>query len=205
MTNRRDVVKALALAPLAALAWTREEVNVAAERVARLAPDVQQAPKFFTAQEWRTVSVLSDDIFPRDADSGSATDAKVPEFMDFMLNDGGQGNRTSMRAGLVWLDQESQKRFSKNYADAAPADRTKILDDLAWPARVKDELRPNLPWFNSFRNLAASGYFTSRVGYKALGYTGGVANPKWMGSSPAIMQKLGLTYDDWDKKYGRGY
>jgi hypothetical protein len=204
LTNRRDVLKVLALAPLAALAWTREEEDVAATRVAKLPLDAQQAPAFFSAQEWRTVHVLVDDIFPRD-DSGSATDAKVPEFMDFILNDGNQNNRTNMRNGLTWLDQESQKRFAKGYADAAPTDRHLILDDIAWPAKAKAEFRANVTWFNSFRNLTAAGYFSSRVGYKAIGYTGGVANPKWMGSSPAIMQKLGLTYDEWDKKYGRGY
>ena len=42
------------------------------------------APKraFFTAAEWRTVSVLADDIIPRDARSGSATEAGVPQFID---------------------------------------------------------------------------------------------------------------------------
>ena len=205
MTKRRDVVKALAAAPLAALAWSQNDVERAAESVARIADEQQFAPKFFTAQELRTVRVLVDDLIPADPTSGSATDAKVPEFMDFILNDGGNNARTNMRNGLTWIDQESQKRFGKMYADSAQGDRHKILDDIAWPARAREEFRPNVQWFNQFRNLTASGYFSSRVGLKALNYTGNVFVREWKGASPAMMQKLGLSYDEWDRKYGRGY
>lgn len=205
MTKRRDVVKAMAAAPLAAVfSWSREDVERAAENVARLT-DEQYAPVFFTAQEFRTVSVLVDDIIPADSRSGSATSAKVPEFMDFILNDGGNNPRTQHRNGLAWLNQESQKRFGRMYADAAAADRQKILDDIAWPARAKPEFQANVNWFNQFRNLTASGFYSSRVGLRDLNYTGNVALPRWTGATPAMMQKLGLSYDEWDKKYGRGY
>jgi gluconate 2-dehydrogenase gamma chain len=204
MTKRRDVVKALAAAPIVAFTWSREDIDRAAESVARLT-EQQYSPVFFNAQEWRTVRVLVDDIIPADSRSGSATSAKVPEFMDFILNDGNENNRTTQRNGLTWLNQESQKRFGKGYADAAPAERHKILDDIAWPARAPAEFRQNVTWFNSFRNLTASGFFSSRVGLRDLNYTGNAALPRWTGASPAMMQKLGLSYDAWDKKYGRGF
>jgi hypothetical protein len=204
MTKRRDFVKALAAAPLAAFAWSREDIERAAENVARLS-EQRYAPVFFTAQEWRTVNVLVDDIIPADGRSGAATSAKVPEFMDFILNDGSENNRTTQRNGLAWLEQESRKRFGKSYADAAATERHQILDDIAWPARARAEFRQNVTWFNSFRNLTASGFFSSRVGLRDLNYTGNVALPRWTGATPAMMQKLGLSYDEWDRKYGRGY
>jgi hypothetical protein len=189
---------------VAALAWTRVDEDMAARKV-EASIDAQQTPAFFNAQEWRTIRVLVDDIIPRDDRSGSATDARVPEFMDFMLNDGSQQNRTNMRNGLAWLDQESQRRFGKVYADAAPTERNGILDDIAWPARSTDALRGYVNWFNSVRNLTAAGFFSSRVGYRDLGYAGGVAVPRWTGATPEMMQKLGLSYAEWDRKYGRGY
>jgi hypothetical protein len=211
MTKRRDVVKALALTPFAALVWTKEEIDVAAEKTVRLAP-YAQGPKFFTPLEWKNMGVLVDDIIPKDERGGSATEAKVPEFMDFILSDGNAQNRTNMRAGLGWLDQESLKRFGTSYANTVSTSRTRILDDIAWPAKATDAFRAPITgnltpvtWFTSVRNLTAGGYFSSRVGYKSIGFTGGVALPKWMGSSPEIMKKLGLSYADWDKKYGRGY
>lgn len=223
MTKRRDVVKAMAITPIAALTWTPNEIKLALERVAE--NTAQVAPKFFNAQEWKTISVLADDLFPKDEIGDSATAAKVPEFMDYMLNDGNDANRTNMRAGLTWLNQESQKRFGKVYADAAPQERYRILDDISYPAKATAEFTTNAPpfpapaaagrgnqaalspvtWFNSVRNLCAGGYFSSRVGYRAIGFTGGVMVPQWKGSSPEIMKKLGLSYDAWDKKYGKGY
>lgn len=203
MTTRRTVVKALAVTPIAALTWTRQDVDLAAAHVADLT--APQAAKFFNAQEWKTILVLVDDVFPKDEMGGSATEAKVPEFMDYVLNQGNENNRTNMRTGLTWLDQESRKRFTKGYADCTPADRHRILDDIAFPAKAPEEFRANAAWFSSVRNLCAGGYFSSRVGYKAIGFMGGVAMPNWKGSSPEIMKKLSLSYDEWDKKYGRGY
>lgn len=205
MTNRRDVLKALAVTPLAALTWSREDVDRAAEYVDRLAPEAQQTPRFFTADEMRLVRVLVDDIIPRDARSGSATDARVPEFMDFMLSERSANQQRTMREGLTWLNAESQARFSRAYADAPAADRHRILNDIAWPARAPEALRQRATWFNSVRDLTASGFFSSRVGYGDLRYTGNAAIPRWTGSTPAQMEKLGLTYAAWDRKYGRGY
>ena len=56
-------------------------------------------PKFFTAHEYATVVVLVDLIIPRDERSGSATDAGVPEFMDFMMVDQPR-RKVAMRGGL---------------------------------------------------------------------------------------------------------
>ena len=79
-------------------------------------------PKFFTPHEWQTVRVLVDLIIPKDERSGSATEAGVPEFMDFMMLD--QPTRqVGMRGGLAWLDVECQKRFDKLFVDCAAPNR----------------------------------------------------------------------------------
>ena len=204
--DRRDALKALAAVPLAAtITWTPGQEERAASFIHSLDANAQKGPVFFNAQEWRTIRVLVDDIIPKDGKSGSATDAKVPEFMDFILNDGGPNPRTAMRSGLAWLDQESRKRFTKGYADVAPDERNRILDDIAWPPphpRFKQEFRQNATWFNSVRDLTASGFFSSRTGLKDLGYTGNVAVAKWTGAPDAVLKKLGVSYEAWDKKYG---
>src|SRR3989449_7198071 len=66
----------------------------------------------FTPHEWETVRVLVDLVIPRDERSGSATDAGVPEYMDFMLNDRPDG-QTPMRGGLAWLDNRSEEHTSE--------------------------------------------------------------------------------------------
>jgi len=42
--------------------------------------------KFFTDHEMATITVLVDIIIPKDEKSGSASDAKVPEFIAFIAN-----------------------------------------------------------------------------------------------------------------------
>jgi len=201
--NRRDAIKALGAAPLVgALDWTSDSVDRAARLVgsrptAGDAEGTSEEPKFFTAHEWRTVRVLVDDVIPRDARSGSATDAKVPEFMDFMLADADASptSRLAMRGGLAWLDTECRRRFAHPYADATVAQRRAILDDIAWPAKARPEMRHGAAFFSRFRDLTASGFFSSAMGYGDLQYQGNTFVPVWTGCPQAALDKLGVSYD----------
>jgi gluconate 2-dehydrogenase gamma chain len=201
--DRRDALKAMALMPLAAaMTWTDAEAERATAQV-EASLEESAAPVFFNAREWRTVRVLVDDIIPADARSGAATSAKVPEFMDFLLNEASAGNQTSMRNGLAWIDTEARTRFEKGYADCSTPQRHAILNDIAWPAKADPAFAAAVTWFNSMRDMTASGFFSSRVGYRDLGYTGGVAIPRWSGSPPALLRHLGVSYDKWDAKYSQ--
>jgi hypothetical protein len=192
--TRRTVLKSLAAAPAAAaLTWTDAE---AAEAVAKHAAHrlAQTAPfqrKFFTDHEWETVRVLVDLIIPRDERSGSATEAGVPEFMDFTLDD--QPNRRDpIRGGLAWLDQECTRRFDRNFVGASDAERRQVLDDISWPTKVKPGMSYGISFFNTFRDLTASGFFTSRMGIDDLRYEGNVSVPDWKGCPDEAFTSLGL-------------
>jgi hypothetical protein len=149
-------------------------------------------PEFFTAHEWATVNVLVDLILPKDDRSGSATDAGVPEFIDFVMTDRPQ-YQTSIRGGLRWLDTQSNVRFGKTFVDAAPAERTALLDDIAWPAKVKPEYSQGAAFFNRFRDLTAGGFFSSKMGVADLKYMGNVPVAEWTGCPPEALEKLGVT------------
>jgi hypothetical protein len=148
-------------------------------------------PEFFTAHEWATVVVLVDLIIPKDDRSGSATDAGVPEYIDFVMTDRPQ-YQTSIRGGLRWLDTQSNVRFGKTFVDAAPAERTALLDDIAWPAKAKPEFSQGAAFFNRFRDLTAGGFFSSKMGVADLKYMGNVPVAEWKGCPPNALQKLGL-------------
>jgi gluconate 2-dehydrogenase subunit 3-like protein len=202
---RRDVLRLMASAPLAAgFAWTEAE----AVDAVRLAQGAQTAaasgtpfqPKFFTPHEWKTVRVLVDIIIPKDERSGSATDAGVPEFMDFMMLD--QPTRqVPMRGGLAWLDLECQERFDKLFIDCALAEQTAVLDDIAWPSRAvapptgpPHPLRHGVAFFSSFRDLTAAGFWTTRMGIDDLQYLGNRSVAKWEGCPDEALNKLGVSY-----------
>ena len=192
--DRRSVIGLLASAPVAtAFRWAPESVREAAaltrEVLARRAPF---EPKHFTAHEWDTVRVLVDLIIPRDDRSGSATDAGVPEFMDFMLGDD-PDLETPIRGGLAWLDHECDDRWGKTFVAAGDAERTALLNDIAWPKKARPEHAAGVAFFNAFRDLTA-GFFSSKLGVQDLRYIGNTFVAEWKGCPPDALAKLGVTY-----------
>ena len=193
--SRREAVRLLAVAPVAAaFAWApesvRDAVALAREARSRGAYD----PKNFTAHEWETVRVLVDLILPKDERSASATDAGVPEFMDFMLGDD-TDLQTPVRGGLAWLDHECDDRYSKTFVACSDAERAAVLDDIAWPKKAKPEHMAGVAFFNSFRDFTASGFFSSRVGIQDLRYIGNTFVAEWKGCPPEALAKLGVHYE----------
>ena len=194
--DRRSWLRLMAAAPLAAgFAWTEAEASTAHEltQAAQAAAKTGTAyvPKFFTAHEWETMKVLVDIIFPRDERSGSATDAGVPEFMDFIMIDN-PGRQTAMRGGLAWFDRECVNRYDKMFLACTDAERTKVLDDIAWPQKAPPALSHGVTFFNSFRDLTASGFWSSKMGIQDIQYMGNVFVAEWKGCPDAVLKKLGV-------------
>lgn len=152
-------------------------------------------PAFLTAAEVRTLRVLVDDIIPRDERSGSATEAGVIEFIDYNLAVPETDDRTRVqwRGGIRWLDAEATKRFANKYHLLATAQRHAILDDLAWPDRVKPEFRTGSAFFVRVRDMTAGGFFSSKMGHEDLRYMGG-ASGVWNGAPQEILDRLGVSY-----------
>ena len=203
LPGRRDAIRVMGLAPIfAALGWDTTGVERAARFVAELpaAADAAYVPKFFTAREWRTVRMLADYVIPRDARSGSATDAKAPEFVDFMMLDETTGDhgRLAMRGGLAWLDTESRHRFGTSFVGATDAQRRLILDDIAWPKKATPAMSTGVAFFNRFRDSIASAFYSSAMGWKDLQYVGNTFNPNWNGCPEAATSKLGVSYAEYD-------
>jgi gluconate 2-dehydrogenase gamma chain len=198
MTDRRDFIKFMAAAPMAHLAVTALDLETAAiqtrETLERLAERGQQyQPKVFNAHEWRTVRVLVDIVIPKDARSGSATDAKVPEFMDVFMQTR-ENMRTWMRTGLTWLDDECTRRFTRQFLDCDDAQRKAVLDDIAYPRRARAEMQNGVRFFNNFRNFTASGFWSSKMGVDDLQYMGNRPMAQWNGCPAPALNKLGVRY-----------
>ena len=190
-------MKLVAAAPaVAAMAWTPAEAEQAhghAEQSRRDAAKrgVAYRPKFFTAHEYATVAALVDLIIPRDERSGGATDAGVPEFMDFMMIDDPR-RQTAMRGGLALVDHLCEERFDRHFVDRSDAQRRQVLDDIAFPASAPPSLGHAVTFFTSFRNLTASGFWTSKMGIADLQYQGNTFVAEWKGCPPQALARLGL-------------
>ena len=151
---------------------------------------------YFTPAEMATITVLADIIIPKDEVSGSASDAKVPEFIEFIVKDQ-PGNKTPMRGGLRWMDTICLKRHEKPFKDCSKEDQLKLVDEIAYPDLAKPDMQQGVAFFNRMRNLTASGFFSSKIGIEDVGYMGNRPN-KWEGVPADVIKQYGLE----DVKFG---
>jgi hypothetical protein len=172
--GRREIVQLMAAIPALRGRW---EARVADPPVG---PTARPPVQFFTPTEMETVRLLSDPIIPRDEHSGSATDAAVPEFLDFVMTEWPE-HQTPIRGGLAWLDRESMRRTGKPFRENPEPRHRELLDDIAYPARARPEMAQGVEFFNRFRDLVLSGFYSSKEGVKDLGYLGNTFAAEWRG------------------------
>jgi hypothetical protein len=195
--SRRRALKVMSAAPVAAaFALTEAEAQQAHHQAQAARQAARQArtafkPKFFTPHEYATVRLLVDLIIPKDERSGSATEAGVPEFMDFTLIDQ-PARQTAMRGGLAWLDAEANRRFDRTFLTGTDAERRGILDDLSGHGEPA-ALTPGVAFFRAFRDLTASGFWTSKMGIEDLGYIGNTFVAEWNGCPADALKQLGVS------------
>jgi hypothetical protein len=156
------------------------------------------ANKFFTEEEMATISVLSDIIIPKDAVSGSATDAKVPDFIEFIVKEK-QEFQTPMRGGLRWLNLQSVKLYEKPFTECSAQQQISLVDQIAYPKKAKPEMKQGVSFFSLMRNLTATGFYTSEIGVKDVGYMGNQPN-QWNGVPADVLKQYGLSYTEKELK-----
>ena len=155
--------------------------------------------KFFTDHEMATIAILADIIIPADEISGSATDAKVPEFIEFIVKDM-PNHQTPLRGGLRWLDVHCMKRFDKVFKDCNEIQQLEVVDEIAYPERkIKPGMKQGVAFFNKMRDLVATGFYTAEIGVKDIGYLGNTPN-QWNGVPDNVLKQYGLAYSEKELK-----
>ena len=142
----------------------------------------------------KLISEISNLILPPN-EFGSVNDAEVPELIEFMAKDIPSYEKP-LKEGLVALNQHSNKKFQKVFIDCDENQQKSILDLMAFPdpELSNSEQSEDIKWFSLFRNLTMTGYYTSKVGIKELGYKGNTPNV-WDGVPQDVLDKYGLSYD----------
>ncbi len=191
---RRDALKALGSIPavLAAAGVPAPAVlQPVAPAQAKPAGKAAYVPRFFNEHEWKTANLLADMIIPKDERSGPASEAGAVDYIDEYAKYKGEGLQTELRGGLMWLDHECNARFGKSFLDSSPEQRKEVLDLIAYPDKQTPGYTQAIDFFNLFRDLTASGFYTSKIGIADLGYMGNDAYD-WEGCPSEVLRKLGL-------------
>jgi len=214
--NRRESLKALGIGTLSAgvlleackpkdnkLAEDNKASAPAADEAGRQPFEIERdkklnAEKFFTDHEMATITVLGDIIIPKDERSGSASDAKVPAFIEFIVKDMPE-HQTPMRGGLRWLDLQCLQRYGHTFVDASSSQQIEMVTDIAYPKKAKPGMEQGVSFFNRMRDLTASGFYTSKIGIQDLGYMGN-APGKWDGVPADVLKQYNIK-DPWGNKW----
>jgi gluconate 2-dehydrogenase gamma chain len=165
---------------------------------------------FFTPQEMATITILGDIIIPKDDVSGSASDAKVPAFIEFIVKDMPE-HQVPMRGGLRWLDLQCFKLYGNSFTDCNKQQQMEMVEDIAYPVikdkngkvlskrTIKTGYEQGISFFNLMRNLTATGFYTSEIGGKDVGYIGNVPN-QWNGVPDDVLKQYNLAYTEKELK-----
>jgi gluconate 2-dehydrogenase gamma chain len=166
-TSRRSLLRSLAVTALAGAlsedSSAQVHQHVAAEKKA--AAGGVYKPKLFNAHEFETLAVLSDIIIPGARKAGAA------EFIDLLASNNAEF-AYPFTGGLLWLDNEFERRFKTNFLKATAAQRTEVLDLIAYRKNASAQLNPGIEFFDFARRLSSGAYFTSREGIKEIGFMG---------------------------------
>jgi len=196
--DRRDAIKTLSLGTLAAsfvMTGCEQAPKEASEQHKfwkYVTDDVIEKweSQFFNDHEFETVRQLSNLIIPADDVSGNAEEAGVPEFIDFTMLDQ-PDKQTAIRGGLRWLDIQCQKQFDKVFSDCSESEQKEMLDQIAYPKIAEPGMEAGVTFFNKFRDLVASGFWSSEMGIEDIGYIGNQPY-NWEGCTEEALDHLGL-------------
>lgn len=152
--------------------------------------------QFFNVHEMATLAVLCDLILPGSDQYKSATDAEVPDFIEFMAKDIPE-MQVDLRGGLMWLDHESNGRFGAEFKSLEQGQQQGILDDIAYydPEIPENERSAGINFFSMVRNLTLTGFYTSKIGIEELGYKGNMPNV-WDGVPEDVLKQHGVAYEE---------
>lgn len=154
--DRRD-----ALAGMAAMFGATLFAPIARAAAAGITPNIDDPPSapVFTEDQRALVAALSERIMPT-TDTPGAIAAGVPEFIEKMLADwGAPDDRKPILAGLDAIEARSQADYQVAAVKATPEQQDALLT-LA----MDNKIPGGGYFFNSFRQLVLTGYFTSEIG-----------------------------------------
>ena len=152
---------------------------------------IKKEGAFFNEHERLTIIALADIIIPKDEISGSASDAKVIDFIDFIVKDIPE-NQLPLRGGLKWLDMQCLNRYEHSFLGSSAGQQLEIVKEIAYPAKAKPEMQQGVVFFTRLRSLVGTGFYTSEIGIKDLGYVGNVPG-RWEGVPADVLKQYNLT------------
>jgi len=137
-------------------------------------------PRFFNAQQIRTIDALSEAIIPRDEHSPGASAARVFAYIDILVGDSDHQRKRFWTQSLAVIDQMAESGYGRKYADCTPEQQNALLQQLSDKEENPKALEEQ--FFVAVKQATIDGYYTSEIGiHRELGYQGNTALAEFEG------------------------
>ena len=119
-----------------------------------------------TDEEMRLVAALADVIVPADDRSPAASAVGVPDYInEFVSAPAHKEQLTRLRGGLAWLNRMARERFAAaDFPALTGAQQHEICDEICFESDAPAELKPRARFFDEFRDMVSTGFWTSGRG-----------------------------------------
>jgi hypothetical protein len=128
-------------------------------------------PKFFNAEEMKTIDLLSEIIIPLDEHSPGASAARVYEYIDIIISKSNKEGKALWVDGLAAMDNMAELAQGKKIRDCTQDQQRALVERIGaneeHPTTIEDRL------FIALKKATINGYYTSEIGiHKDLEYQG---------------------------------
>jgi hypothetical protein len=161
---------------------------------ARAAAGGAYAPKALSAHEYATLDALTDLVIPVENGKPGAVAAGAAAWIDMMASENDQLKGIYTK-GLAWMDTAMAGRGAKDFVSATPAQKTELLDLIAFRRNQTPELAPGIEFFIWARRMTVDAFYTSEIGIKDIDYRGNTHLDSYPAPTEAIayaLKKSGL-------------
>jgi hypothetical protein len=129
-------------------------------------------PKFFTAAQYGALRKLSDILMPAINETPGALDARVPEFLDWLISQSPQDRQQFYRVGLDELNGAARKRFSRSFAEVDAKQAAELLAPLSEPWTFEPPADPLARFLRAAKQDVRAATMNSREYTAAAGASG---------------------------------
>ncbi|KQM31750.1 gluconate 2-dehydrogenase subunit 3 family protein [Sphingomonas sp. Leaf10] len=164
--------------PFDVVDWPAQVVPLPATKGYGRDPDLTDPkvpwPLTLTPSQRAAIDLLGDMILPADAASPGAGKLGVGAFIDEWISapyPRQQDDRTSVLAGLTWLDAQSRALHGAPFVNLSAARRSLLLDALTSAAPAPAMAKP-VAFMDRLRNLFVLGFYSLPEGKADMGFIG---------------------------------
>ena len=168
--QRRSLLQiGISAAALPAIASAQERAHF--EPVSESVDKPDWKPQVFDAHQNRTVIALTGLIIPA-TDTPGAADVNANRYIDLLLADGPDSERTRFLEGLGWLDSYSINRYSHPFLGATADQQVTILKTI--DASEEPGVEPGHRFFRMMKSMTSMVYYNTQAGFREMNKGGRV-------------------------------